>query len=75
MVPGGLGHLQVPWESLFGPKLKIYVKITYSEHFLFQEIFRVLFSFGTLFSEKCPLWGNFDQNLFLPESSTHMNQN
>ena len=26
--------------------------------------------FGTLFSEKRPFLGNFDQNLFLPESST-----
>ena len=29
------GHLEVPWEYQIGPKLKIYVKIMYSEHFMF----------------------------------------
>ena len=70
----GQTHLQVPWESFSGPKLKIYVKITYSEHFVFLENFWVVYDFWTLFSEKYPFLGNFDQNLFLPESSTHMNQ-
>ena len=28
-------HLEVPWELLFGPKPKIYVKITCCEHFRF----------------------------------------
>ena len=27
----------LPWESLLGPKLKIYVEITHSEHFVFYE--------------------------------------
>ena len=54
-MPGvGHMHLEVPWESLFGPKLKIYVKITYYEHFLFLEKFWLLVIFGTLFSEICP---------------------
>ena len=34
----------------------------------------LLMIFGTLFSEKCPLLGNFYQNLFLPLSSTQMNK-
>ena len=33
LVPGGLGHPQVPGESLFGQKLKIYVETLYWEHF------------------------------------------
>ena len=59
-------HLEVPWECQIGPKLKIYVKITYCDHFLFFEIFCLLMIFGTLFSEKCQFLGNFDKNLFLP---------
>ena len=35
LTPGGLGHLQVPGEYFFGLKLKIYVKITHFEHFVF----------------------------------------
>ena len=66
------GHLEVPWEYQIGPKLKIYVKIMYSEHFLFFEIFWLLVIFETLFCEKCPFLGNFDKNLFLPASSTHI---
>ena len=68
------GHLEVPWEYQIGPKLKIYVKIMYSEHFLFFEIFWLLVIFGTLFCEKCPFLRNFDKYLFLPPSSTHMNK-
>ena len=44
-------HLEVPWESLFGLKMKIYVEIPHSEQFLFYEkkiwslmIFLTLFS-------------------------------
>ena len=33
LLPGGLGHPQVPGESLFGPKLKTYVETLYWEHF------------------------------------------
>ena len=33
LIPGGLKHPQVPGESLFGPKLKIYVETLYWEHF------------------------------------------
>ena len=33
----GLSHLEVPWEWLFDLKLKIYVKIIHSEHFVFYE--------------------------------------
>ena len=33
LLPGGLEHPQVPWESLFEPKLKIYVETLYCEHF------------------------------------------
>ena len=37
-LPGlDLGHLGVPWEWLSGPKLKIYVKTIYPEHFSFHE--------------------------------------
>ena len=68
--PGEPAHLEVPWELLFELKLKIYVKIIYSEHFLFFEIFWLFMIFGTLFSRKCPFLGNFDKNLFLPASST-----
>ena len=32
---------------------------SYSEHFLFFEIFWLLLIFGTLFSKKCPFLGNF----------------
>ena len=64
------GHLEVPWECQIGPKLKIYVKIIYCEHFLFFENFWLLVIFGTLFSEKCQFLGNFDKNLFLPPLST-----
>ena len=67
-------HLEVPWESLFGPKLKICVKITYYDHFLFLEKFWSLSIFGTLFSEKCQFLGNFDKILFLPPSSNHMDK-
>ena len=66
------GHLEVPWECQIGPKLKIYVKIIYCEHFLFFENFWLLVVFGTLFSEKCQFLGNFDKNLFLPPSSTQI---
>ena len=62
------GHLEVPWECQIGPKLKIYVKIIYCEHFLFFENFWLLVVFGTLFSEKCQFLGNFEKNLFLPPS-------
>ena len=68
------GHLEVPWECQIGPKLKIYVKIIYCEHFLFFENFWLLVVFGTLFSEKCQFLGNFDKNLFLPPSSNHMDK-
>ena len=37
VLPGGLGHLQVPWESFMGPKLKIYVETICCEHFVFYE--------------------------------------
>ena len=70
--PGEPAHLEVPWELLFELKLKIYVKIIYSEHFLFFEIFWLFMIFGTLFSRKCPFLGNFDKNLFLPASSTQI---
>ena len=64
-LPGyGQGHLEVPWELLFGLKLKIYVKIIYLEHFSFLKIFWLFVIFGTLFCRKCPFLGNFDQNLF-----------
>ena len=33
----GQMHLEVPWESLFGPKMKIYVEIPHSEQFWFYE--------------------------------------
>ena len=65
-------HLAVPWECQIGPKLKIYVKITYSEYFLI--FFWFLMIFGTLFSRKCPFLGNFDKNLFSPQSPTRMNK-
>ena len=68
------GHLEVPWECQIGPKLKIYVKIIYCEHFLFFENFWLLMIFGTLFSEKCQFLGNFDKILFLPLSSNHMDK-
>ena len=68
------GHLEVPWEYQIGPKLKIYVKIMYSEHFLFFEIFWLLVIFETLFSGKCPFLDKFDKNQFLPPSSTHMDK-
>ena len=70
--PGEPAHLEVPWELLFELKLKIYVKIIYSEHFLFFEIFWLFIIFGTLFSEKCPFLGNFDKSLFLLPSSTQI---
>ena len=70
--PGEPTHLEVPWELLFELKLKIYVKIIYSQHFLFFEIFWLSMIFWTLFSEKCPFLGNFDNNLFLPPSSTQI---
>ena len=35
--PGGLARLEVPGEYFFGLKLKIYVKITHFEHFVFNE--------------------------------------
>ena len=69
---GEPAHLEVPWELLFELKLKIYVKIIYSEHFLFFEIFWLFIIFGTLFSEKCPFLGNFDKSLFLLPSSTQI---
>ena len=72
--PGEPAHLEVPWELLFELKLKIYVKIIYSEHFLFFEIFWLFMIFGTLFSRKCPFLGNFDKSLFLLPSSTHMDK-
>ena len=68
------GHLEVPWECQIGPKLKFYVKIIYSEHFWFLTIFWLFMIFGTLYSKKCQFLGIFDQNLFLPQSSTHMNR-
>ena len=68
------GHLEVPWECQIGPKLKIYVKIIYCEHFLFFENFWLFMIFGTLFSEKCQFLGNFDKILFLPPSSNHMDK-
>ena len=33
----GQMHLEVPWESLFGLKMKIYVEIPHSEQFWFYE--------------------------------------
>ena len=66
------GHLEVPWEHQIGPKLKIYVKIIYCEHFLFFENFWLFMIFGTLFNRKWPFLGNFDKNLFLPASSTQI---
>ena len=73
-LPDEPAHLEVPWELLFELKLKIYVKIIYSEHFLFFEIFWLFIIFGTLFSEKCPFLGNFDKSLFLLLSSTNMDK-
>ena len=73
-LPDEPAHLEVPWELLFELKLKIYVKIIYSEHFLFFEIFWLLVIFETLFSEKCPFLGNFDKYLFLPPSSTQISK-
>ena len=69
---GKPAHLEVPWELLFELKLKIYLKIVYSEHFLFFEIIWFFIIFGTLFSRKCPFLGNFDKNLFLPPLSTQI---
>ena len=73
-LPGEPAHLEDPWELLFVLELIIYVKIKYSEHFLIFEFFWLLLIFETLFSEKYPFSGNFDKNLFLPPSSTHMDQ-
>ena len=33
LLPGGLEHPQVPWESLLAPKLKIYVETLCCQHF------------------------------------------
>ena len=55
VLPGGLGHLQVPWESLMGPKLKIYVEIICCEHFVFFEKKKIflLVIFSTWYNKKC----------------------
>ena len=37
LVPGGPEQLQVPGESLLGPKLKFHVKTVYCEHFVLYE--------------------------------------
>ena len=58
--------LEAPREYQIGPKLKIYAKIMYSEHFLFFEIFWLLVIFETLLCEKCPFLGHFDKYPFLP---------
>ena len=66
------GHLEVPWEYQIGPKLKIYVKIMYSEHFLFFEIFWLLVIFETLSSQKCPFLGNLTKKtVFAPIINTY----
>ena len=45
VLPGGLAHLQVPRESFFGSKFKIYVETIYWEHFEFyaKKIFLGVF--------------------------------
>ena len=62
------------WRSLgsdFWPRNWKSMWKSYILSIFYKNIFFGLFMiFGTLFSEKCPLLGNFDQNLFLPESST-----
>ena len=37
LVGGGHDHLEVPWELLLDPKLKIYVETTCCEHFVFYR--------------------------------------
>ena len=70
--PGEPAHLEVPWELLFELKLKIYVKIIYSEHFLFFEIFWLLVIFDTLFSGKCSFFGQIWQKpVFAPIINTY----
>ena len=49
--PGGLACLEVPREYFFGLKLKIYVKITHSKHFVFYGEKKILLTFWTLFSK------------------------
>ena len=72
-LPGlDLGHLDVPWEWLSGPKLKIYAKTTYLEHFSLYDFFCLLMTFETSLSKKCPFWGNLEQKpLFASTINTY----
>ena len=63
--------LALPWESLFGPKLKIYVEITHSEHFVFYEKNLVVVNF--LYFVYLNL-SNFGKVLFLHKSWIHTNK-
>ena len=48
---GGFALLQVPFEYFFGLKLKIYVKITYFEHFVSNPEKHFFLTFMTLFNK------------------------
>ena len=59
-VPGvGQMHLEVPWESLFGPKLKIHVKTIYCEHFVFYGKNNFVSHFSDFVYWKLPIFWRF----------------
>ena len=67
-------HLEVPWESLLGQILKIYVEIIHSEQFRFYEKNCSFMIFLTLFSENCPFLDNFDKTMILLTWCTYLNK-
>ena len=75
MLPGDLGHLGPTQSSHIDLKLKIYVENTCCEHFIFTWEKFLLLIFQTLFTENCPFFDNFDQNLFLHESRNDFDKN
>ena len=75
MLPGGLGHLGPTQSSNIDLKLKIYVENTCFEHFIFTLEKILLLIFQTLFTENCPFFDNFDQNLFLHELQNDFDKN
>ena len=65
LVPGGLGHPQVPGESLFGRNSKFMWKPYTGSIFYFMAKNFLLVIFRTSFSKNWPIFATFSKNLIL----------
>ena len=74
LVGGGHDHLEVPWEWLLDPKLKIYVETICCEHFVFHRAKFFVINFCNYVLWKLSIFWQFCINLFLVLSCQYSNK-